>query len=558
MEDTNSDQNAHFFLPYQNGDISWMENSTTWNAAMTNIVTIDDQSGTISALGRQQRHLEEGQMFLKSSSESWAVPPFIIPDEATNHWGYYYSGIGRPGVSVREFVGTEQSANGYWRFDTPYNFQLGNGANGDLVNDFKFMFGGAVYRAPANDFSYYGAYGSLWVMLPEDDQIGGRIMPPFQGAAGGPSGGPIMKLKDKEIDIFYHPQGVRPGTIVEVGDIASFSGQIAPTLASDISMTIISPSGSQNVISGKANKVGYYYDPASDFEIKEAGIYEVYVQVTHQGATSAGNVEAPFPTGGILGGTGDKYYFYAVTKESKTARLKTPQISKLPDSYELNFQLESKSDNSMTSLHQTTVMPGFLLEHNNAGQMSYKYNAQTLNKDFPNLDLQSGNSISRNGSDTVTFSFLLSGKNSEGETVYEGRQVLLQGEDLHLIDNEVALEGTMELSMENKTLSAGSQLKADVAFSGEGLADIYVALVLPDGNFLTIGSPLTISDVGQVIPFAKSVSFTSEPMNIVDITLPEGVAPGTYQFYAIAVDEDENLFDEKYWEDTEAINWTFQ
>ena len=127
-----------------------------------------------------------------------------------------------------------------------------------------------------------------------------------------------------------------------------------------------------------------------------------------------------------------------------------------------------------------------------------------------------------------------------------------------MIDNEVALEGTMELSMENKTLSAGSQLKADVGFSGEGLADIYIALVLPDGNFLTIGSPLTISDVGQVIPFAKSVSFTSEPMNIVDITLPEGVAPGTYQFYAIAVDEDENLFDEKYWEDTKAINWTFQ
>ena len=46
-------------------------------------------------------------------------------------------------------------------------------------------------------------------------------------------------------------------------------------------------------------------------------------------------------------------------------------------------------------------------------------------------------------------------------------------------------------------------------------------------------------------------------MNIVDITLPEGVAPGTYQFYAIAVDEDENLFDEKNWEDTNAINWTF-
>ena len=103
--------------------------------------------------------------------------------------------------------------------------------------------------------------------------------------------------------------------------------------------------------------------------------------------------------------------------------------------------------------------------------------------------------------------FCFQARTPRGETVYEGRQVLLQGEDLHLIDNEVALEGTMELSMENKTLSAGSQLKADVGFSGEGLADIYIALVLPDGNFLTIGSPLTISDVGQVIPFKVSIFY---------------------------------------------------
>jgi hypothetical protein len=127
-----------------------------------------------------------------------------------------------------------------------------------------------------------------------------------------------------------------------------------------------------------------------------------------------------------------------------------------------------------------------------------------------------------------------------------------------LIDNEVALEGTMNLSMDERNLSAGDKLKADLSFSGEGLSDIYVALVLPDGNFLTIGSPLTISDVGQVIPFKKSVPFSSATMNIVDITLPEGVAQGTYQFYAIAVDEDENLLDEKNWEDTKAVNWTFE
>jgi hypothetical protein len=38
------------------------------------------------------------------------VPPFVNPDQSDVHWGYYYSANGRPGVGVREFVGTAQSA----------------------------------------------------------------------------------------------------------------------------------------------------------------------------------------------------------------------------------------------------------------------------------------------------------------------------------------------------------------------------------------------------------------------------------------------------------------
>ena len=71
--------------------------------------------------------------------------------------------------------------------------------------------------------------------------------------------------------------------------------------------------------------------------------------------------------------------------------------------------------------------------------------------------------------------------------------------------------------------------------------------------------PLAVSEIGQVIPFKKSVSFEkSSPINVVDITLPEGLAAGAYQFYAIAVDEDENLFDEKNWEDTAIQNWVYK
>ena len=38
------------FSPYQIGDVMWMSNSTEWNAAMQNIVTLDDGDGTLTEL----------------------------------------------------------------------------------------------------------------------------------------------------------------------------------------------------------------------------------------------------------------------------------------------------------------------------------------------------------------------------------------------------------------------------------------------------------------------------------------------------------------------------
>ena len=278
FSDTSSERNAHFFSPYQTGDVIWTANFTDWNAAMQNVTTIEDAGTELASIisnRNNQYHNVNGSGALVSSVEQkqQMVPPFVNPDQPDVHWGYYYSANGRPGVGVREFVGTAQSSNGYWRFNTPYGYQLGNGYEGDQEDDFKFLFGGAVYRAPESGLSFYGAYGALWVMLSDDDAQGGRVMPPFQGAAGGPSGGPLMTIKGEDIDIFAHPMGVRPGTLLEVGDTVSFSAQIAPTLPSEVEVIITTPNGSIRTIKGVANKVGYFYDPSADFVATEAGVY---------------------------------------------------------------------------------------------------------------------------------------------------------------------------------------------------------------------------------------------------------------------------------------------
>jgi len=435
--------NAHFFTPFQTGDVMWTSNFTEWNAAMTNIVTLEDD-GSLSAIA-SDRNLNSysGSTMLSSNlPKVWPprIPPFVNPTQPDIHWGYYYSSIGRPGVSVREFVGTEQSANAYWRFDTPYAYQLGNGYGGDRPNDFKFIFGGAVYQAPEQDFYYYGAYGSLWTMLSDSDEQGGRVMPPFQGAAGGPSGGPLFTLLGEEIDIFLHPQGVRPGSILEIGDIVSFSAQVAPTLSSKVEVSIESPSGKVRQLSGLANKVGYFYLPNEDYVVSEAGVHTVTVSVTHEGQTSAGLVEPPYPTGSVLGAYDNKFEFYVVSENSKSANFTSQIPEKLSNDASLSVSLDSGSNNNVSWAYKTAVMPGFILSQENSSSTDFTYDAYALSESFPNLDLPGGELQRRNGADTITLSFLLEGQDSQGNTVYEGRQTLIQGEDILTPDHLKAVK----------------------------------------------------------------------------------------------------------------------
>ena len=176
--------------------------------------------------------------------------------------------------------------------------QSGNGREGDLPGDFKFMYAGAAITDPKLKTGVYASYGSGWVLSPDSDPMGARFMPPFQGAAGGPDGGPLFKVHDREVDIFFMPLAVRPGAILEVGDTFRMAGPIMPTLDSYVKYRVESPSGEIRAFEGRANSVGYFYDPNDDLLIQEPGLWNVNLSVTHAGLTSAGLVEAPYPKGG--------------------------------------------------------------------------------------------------------------------------------------------------------------------------------------------------------------------------------------------------------------------
>jgi hypothetical protein len=424
----------HVMFPFNTGDIMWMTKFDP--AADIPKITVQDPVGPFSArvLARSrsgprrweqpwtiETRLTAGEIPLFSSVA--AGKPQIEP-ENVDQWGYFYSAANRPGVHVRELVSGDQSGSGYWRFtgDT-YGLQLGTGIGGDLPNDFKFQFGGAVYRDESDGFRWYGGYASLFVMLPFEDRDG-RVFPPFQGNGGGPSGGPILKLKGKDVDLFFHLTGVRPGTILERGSIAAFTGYAAPTLATKVDIRVISPSGVERRIAAPTNRFGWFCQPASNFLLEESGVWRVVVKATNDGTTSAGRLQPPYPTGDVLGSRDGEFNFYVVDAASPAAAVDVP-ASSYPDIIAAPLRISSPFGDRLT---YTVTAAGYIIEEGSTPLMAYSYDLGNLALTFPHLDRfdQDGHFAS----DTVTISLVVDSVGAHGERVYRARQLTLQGEQL--------------------------------------------------------------------------------------------------------------------------------
>ena len=262
---------GHINFPFQTGDITWQQKE---ESALP-VLTFQDLSGRLISLLRPHSfdaghdgstRFEEraavGETPLFSSGRAQSTADVHLDPSNLDFWGYGYMSVQRPLVRVREEIAEDAIASAYWRFDEQYACQIGMGPNGDLKNDIKFQYGGAVLRGPAIGEAQYAIYGSLFVLLPDDDPLGGtRTFPPFQGNGGGPSGGPIMTLKGREVDLFIHLTGVRPGTILEVGDTFALTGAVGSTLPAFVAYAITKPSGQKLTFSERANKIGYYYHP---------------------------------------------------------------------------------------------------------------------------------------------------------------------------------------------------------------------------------------------------------------------------------------------------------
>ena len=438
-------ETPHVPFPFQSGDVTWVEEAGAVDSSIP-LISFHDPSRQLTELLRQRGQDEYGNLRVPFQHPGSFAERVVVgeaplfssrPDEIDPHldltkvdlWAYGYRSVQRPLVRVREEISEDAIQSPYWRFNDRYANQIGVGAHGDLPGEFKFQYGAAVLHGSALDQSHYAIYGSLFVLVPDDDPDGTRTFPPFQGNGGGPSGGPLFTLKGEEVDLFIHLTGVRPGSVLETGNTFALVGAIGPTLPAQVTYTVTAPDGKQRRFSGWANEIGYYYEPDDNFIVDQPGRYTVDLQVTYDGSTSAGQVTAPFPQGHVLGTARGRFSVYVVSPHSPPLTVDMPRHDFLTAPADFTVTATAPNGLTLTDGHMTTLMPGVVLEDGpltvGSNGLTYDYDPVTLAVGVPILDVERHGRLV--AADVVTVSLFGQGTDSDGQPSYAARVVTLHG-----------------------------------------------------------------------------------------------------------------------------------
>ena len=450
------------YYPYFNGDIHWGNQDRQPGDSIHSIITIRDKAGydgTIynimrgnwskarngfrwppvdTSLTGLNKRLAVGEAPLFTTTGS-GIDPAVAPNQI-DQWSYWYGSSERPDVHVREILSEDNMGTAYWRFNDTYGYQIGEGALGDLPGDIKWEFGGAVFRiiSPTNSVNDYAIYSSLWVLLPDGDPIGARVTAPFRGANGTSiDGGPIMTLQGKDIDMLFLPKGVRPGDVLEVGDVIAFSGHVGPPLDSQVSVTITAPSHVRHVHTWHANKIGWLYDPTFDFVANEPGRWMVDVSVLHDRPLAYAAAPTSHNTGTVLGATG-QYEFYVVEPGSPKLFVTSPQPGFVtwPTGHIEPIPIQGIAPAGTTAVRYTIHDKGVVMGQGSvtpdaSGIFTVTYDAQALHTVFPFVSLTAHEGIWEGLADEVEINLL-----SLGTSTPHANTVTLIGEEV-FIGNEI-------------------------------------------------------------------------------------------------------------------------
>jgi len=88
---------------------------------------------------------------------------------------------------------------------------------------------------------------------------------------------------------------------------------------------------------------------------------------------------------------------------------------------------------------------------------------------------------------------------------------------------------TTQMSLNQSRYTTGEAVRLDMTVNGNAQVDLYVAIVFPDGIFITITHPLDFSWPNAVQVYQPAVQITGKKTySIMDMQLPGGIALGNY------------------------------
>lgn len=369
--------------------------------------------------------------------------PSLAPELIVNQAYSYFSAV-RPNITIRQFVqggGENNLIPLHWDAEDPLNRQIGAGINGDRPGDFTFVFGGAVVSNAEAGINTAAIYGSLAVVTRENDALGPRVYPPYRGEAGGVDSGPLITARGVEYASFFVPTGTQPGQVVDLGTPLVIAGQAAPVLKTQITVIVKSPSGVVRQFDGLSNSIGSFYDPGAVFALDEIGIWSVRINISPAGDTSAGEPEAPFPVGGIIGAPDGLFDVYVVDPETPPLNWnRNGDIDTVtPAAQPFNFTVNVPPGMQDVVAYRTTWIEGTVLDagpiSNVTGTASYQFNPAGLAQEFANLEAN-GRGNSASASDVVTVTLAVNGTDGSGAPLLSTRTFYILHDRIISVEDE--------------------------------------------------------------------------------------------------------------------------
>ncbi|MBN1964439.1 MAG: hypothetical protein JW910_07320, partial [Anaerolineae bacterium] len=439
---------ARLHWPYHAGDVLWAtDGRLNIQPAARASDTVGDYAvwlvehlpGWRADDGLAVRDLaNEDEVPLVTVGAEAGIGPALAVDDILSQATAYLSAV-RPDGPVRQLVLGDETASLIdpgWSLNDPYNLRRGAGINGSQPGDYTFLFSGLVVHNRALDLHEASIYGALAVTIRQDDTRGDRVYPPGGSAASGPDGGALLTIADTTYPAFFVPTSFQPGQVFMVGDVLAVAGQVAPTLSAWVEVDVETPSGIVLPVIGRANAVGYFYDPVQRLPLNEAGIWRVHVRVSVDGLTSAGPTSAPYPVGGVPGAAGDVFELYVLPPDAEPLALTAPLEADQTFSPAVPFNLTANvpAGWSEVQLARTVAMPGFVLNRTveplHAANFTYTFSPGTLNQTFNNLDVTVTGTQIPASADLVRLVIVLAGTGADGQPAMQVRVLTIFGSRL--------------------------------------------------------------------------------------------------------------------------------